>query len=373
MTTLGEHVLFVHAHPDDETLSTGVAIVRVVHDGGRASVLTCTRGERGEVREVAAEQVRVYGLDAVRAGELQRAVSALGGAPYLLPGYSDSGMEWVTPERAGPAADAPANALSHVPAQVLADQIARVAADLGVTAIVSYDAQGGYGHPDHVRLHEACARASEMQDLPFWTIVPSGAPAAEGVVVVEAEGAERSAVLAALAAYPSQFEVRPVGEHIDIVHVGGQVERWSAMERFRRFVPEPVPTPRWASAVFAVIFAIAGLVAGAAGTLTHQSGPLALTIACIAVIALVLGARVGVGSRVAATAAALGAVLATWLLVFGPWQLAPFGSPLALMPDNLMSWLWLIVPPAASLVVLAWPTAEGIARIKRAADEGAPR
>ena len=156
-------LLFVHAHPDDETLATGVAIAHHVARGDDVHVLTCTLGEEGEV--IPAHLAHLEGaagdpLGAHRREELRAAMDVLGVTSHLLganaPGepttYRDSGMAGstaATHPRAWAGAD-------------LADAAAAVRAVLDEVrpdVVVTYDATGGYRHPDHVRTHEATLHA----------------------------------------------------------------------------------------------------------------------------------------------------------------------------------------------------------------------
>jgi N-acetyl-1-D-myo-inositol-2-amino-2-deoxy-alpha-D-glucopyranoside deacetylase len=224
-------VLFVHAHPDDETLSSGGLILWLVERGIRVDLLTATRGERGEVvaslREIVGDDADV--LTGIRAGELERAVHTLGighacylGEPParaagLAPRtYSDSGMRWVTATLAGAVDDAPADALTLAPeAEVVADVLAfvqRSRPDL----VVSYDDQGGYGHPDHRFIRGAALSASRSAGVPFAELVPADAPGAFPVDFTD----RLDEVKDALGAHATQLTV--VGD--DVVHSGGQRE-----------------------------------------------------------------------------------------------------------------------------------------------------
>ncbi|WP_168203825.1 PIG-L family deacetylase [Humibacter ginsenosidimutans] len=228
----GAHtVLFVHAHPDDETLSSGGLILWLVERGVRVHLLTATRGERGEV--VPALRDRAGGdraaLTGIRIDELARAARALGitDARYLgepparaedLPPrrYLDSGMRWITPTVAGPVDDAPVDALTRAPeAEVAADVLAyvqHVAPDL----VISYDDQGGYGHPDHRFIRAAALAASRTAGVPFVELVE---PDAAGAFVVDSSD-RLGAVKDALRAHATQLTV----DGGDVVHSGGQRE-----------------------------------------------------------------------------------------------------------------------------------------------------
>lgn len=164
-------LLFVHAHPDDETLATGVAIAHHAARGDDVHVLTCTLGEEGEV--IPTHLAHLEGapgdpLAAHRREELRRALGELGVTSHLLgasgPGghltYRDSGM-------AGSAAAAHPRAWAGAD---LADAAAAVRAlidEVRPDVVVTYDATGGYGHPDHVRTHEAtCHAVATSADAP---------------------------------------------------------------------------------------------------------------------------------------------------------------------------------------------------------------
>jgi N-acetyl-1-D-myo-inositol-2-amino-2-deoxy-alpha-D-glucopyranoside deacetylase len=230
-------VLFVHAHPDDETLSTGALILMLIAEGVRVDLLTATRGERGEVVPALRAQV---GSDAnvltgIRLDELDRAVDVLGitrahylGEPParaagLAPRrYTDSGMRWVTPSVAGPVDDAPEDALTRAPeSEIVADVLAFLqhcaARDpAGPDLVVSYDDRGGYGHPDHRAIRAAALTASRLAGIPFAEVVPAGTAGALTI-----DGSTHLARLKdALHAHATQLTVD--GDHV--VHSGGQRE-----------------------------------------------------------------------------------------------------------------------------------------------------
>lgn len=223
-------VLFVHAHPDDETLSTGCVIAALTSDGVECDVVTATRGERGEV--VAGPLSYLEGtpeLRAYREGELAGALEALdvarhgflGVAPALAPGaqprhYSDSGMEWIRPGLAGPASDAAPESFSRAErADELADLVAWLQ-DRRPDLVVSYDAGGGYGHPDHVRAHEVARAAARAVDLPFAEVRHDPGDGVEWFELPDT----LPTVQAALRCHATQLTVHGV----EVVHSGGQRE-----------------------------------------------------------------------------------------------------------------------------------------------------
>lgn len=222
-------ILFVHAHPDDETLWTGALIAHLARSGRRCFVLTATRGELGEIRpESPAALAGPDGLAAAREDELAQACAALGVAGRCFLGdpparaaseprrYTDSGMVWIDEAArvAGPGTDAGPDALTRADPDAVAADIAAYADAVGADAVVSYDADGGYFHPDHVALHAPSRTAASALGLPFWEVVSDPAGAGEWHDL----SAELATVQAALTAYPSQLVV--VGD--ELVFSGGQ-------------------------------------------------------------------------------------------------------------------------------------------------------
>ncbi len=217
-----DHVAFFHAHPDDETLATGGLIAHLVASGKRVSVLTATRGERGEVYP----DVTYQNLSDLRVSELARALRTLGAdGPAFLGSapavteprrYEDSGMIWLSPGLAGPDPKAPPDCFANVKT-ALADLRAwckHAQPDL----LLTYGPAGGYGHPDHVRCHEL---ASEVTDLVAVGNFYGPQDPVSGDAVTINHSRFVDVVRAAHACYSSQFRLD--GEQI--IHVGGQRTR----------------------------------------------------------------------------------------------------------------------------------------------------
>ncbi len=168
----------VHAHPDDETLATGALLATWSASGAPVTVVTCTRGERGEV--IGPELGHLAGdgpaLAAHRERELAAALDALGVPDHVwldaLPDavgaarYEDSGMVWVTPGRAGAAPDSGASAFARADVETAARRLAALLRERRPGVVVTYEPGGGYGHPDHVQAHRVTMRAVELAAEP---------------------------------------------------------------------------------------------------------------------------------------------------------------------------------------------------------------
>src|SRR5690349_15095971 len=152
-------LLLVHAHPDDETITTGGTIAKYLAAGAEVTVVTCTLGEEGEVigarwgglvADGGADQLGGY-----RIGELTEALVALSPDPAtpLEPHFLGGAGRWRDSGMAGaPSNDHPRafiGAGSRAPAEVLAELIV----ELRPQVLVGYDPVGSYGHPDHIQVH----------------------------------------------------------------------------------------------------------------------------------------------------------------------------------------------------------------------------
>ena len=208
-------LLAVHAHPDDETLATGALLATWAAAGEPVTLVTCTRGEQGEV--IGAELAHLEGdgpaLAAHREGELAAALASLGvsdhvfldqvedGGPGRSPGqvgersFRDSGMAWAAPgiARAAAEADLSEGALVGVPLDEAARRLARVLRERRPRVVVTYEPSGGYGHPDHVRAHEITVRAIELAREQGSALPDGGAPDPEVVRLGGARAGDPSA------------------------------------------------------------------------------------------------------------------------------------------------------------------------------------
>jgi N-acetyl-1-D-myo-inositol-2-amino-2-deoxy-alpha-D-glucopyranoside deacetylase len=159
--TPSRRLLLVHAHPDDETINNGATMARYVAEGVDVTLVTCTLGEEGEVlvpelAQLAADQADQLG--GYRIAELQAAMDALGVTDFRFLGgpgrFRDSGMMG-TPANEHPRAFWNADmdeAVAHAVA---------VVREVRPQVLVTYDENGGYGHPDHIQAHRVAMGAVE--------------------------------------------------------------------------------------------------------------------------------------------------------------------------------------------------------------------
>lgn len=209
MTVALRRLLLVHAHPDDETLTTGGTIAHYAADGAQVTVLTCTLGEEGEVigrrwAGLVAEQSNQLG--GFRVGELSGALAALGivGGPRFLGGagrWRDSGMAGT------PAAEHPRSFVQAGAAAVQA--LVEVIRELRPHVVVTYDPAGSYGHPDHIQVHRVTTEA--VDSAADAAVFPDAGPP-WNVAKMYWTVAERSALAAAIAA----METLPEGWRLPV-------------------------------------------------------------------------------------------------------------------------------------------------------------
>lgn len=380
-----ERVLFVHAHPDDETIDTGGTIATLVDRGAAVTVLTCTRGERGEVvpDDLKPALESHAALAKLRTAELDAAMKALGVTDHRYLGdgdarwsgqtdraYVDSGMRWGKRGAEATGEPDPASLTAAEFAEVSSD-IASVIIAIGPDAVISYNERGGYGHPDHVRVHEAARRAADIYGVPFFAIVPEPADGEKLPVVSRDFSADVSAqvvldvspVLArkreALAAYRSQLTL----DGDTIVLSGGQRRPVGPVERFVLVEPDgshPAPFSDQHPASRFVIAVLAGVIGVAFGALlsvyNQSTAPIAREPIWVGVIAAVpimvglfVGLRLAFGTRIVPGFAAVGAIVVVGLLSL----LGAGGS--VIIPWNGPGIVWQITPAITAFAVLVWP------------------
>jgi N-acetyl-1-D-myo-inositol-2-amino-2-deoxy-alpha-D-glucopyranoside deacetylase len=171
-------LLFVHAHPDDETINNGVTIARYTQLGAEVTVVTCTLGEEGEIIDDRWLRLGVDDADQLggyRIAELTNALQKLGlPGPRFLGGagrWRDSGMPG-TPARSHPKF---VDADFDEAVGLLTDVID----ELRPHVVATYDPDGGYGHPDHIQTHRitTAAVAASAWKVPkfYWGVIGASA------------------------------------------------------------------------------------------------------------------------------------------------------------------------------------------------------
>ncbi|MFZ9909512.1 MAG: N-acetyl-1-D-myo-inositol-2-amino-2-deoxy-alpha-D-glucopyranoside deacetylase [Candidatus Nanopelagicaceae bacterium] len=156
-------LMLVHAHPDDETINNGVTMAHYVRKGHHVTLVTCTRGEEGEVLVPELSHLASGAEDKLgehRVGELADAMAVLGVTDFGFLGegsvrYRDSGMMGTPPNERD---DCFWKADLDSAASVLAKEMLAKKPDV----LITYDEFGGYGHPDHIKAHQIAMRAAEM-------------------------------------------------------------------------------------------------------------------------------------------------------------------------------------------------------------------
>ena len=166
-----KRLLLVHAHPDDETINNGVTMAKYAKDGAQVTLVTCTRGEEGEV--LVAELANLASdkddkLGQHREIELKDAMAHLGIADFRFLGapnkkWRDSGMMGM-----------PQNDRTDVFWQSdldeSANELVKIILEIKPQVLITYDEFGGYGHPDHIKAHRVAMRAAEIAETKGWKI-----------------------------------------------------------------------------------------------------------------------------------------------------------------------------------------------------------
>ncbi|MGW7344153.1 N-acetyl-1-D-myo-inositol-2-amino-2-deoxy-alpha-D-glucopyranoside deacetylase [Streptomyces sp. NPDC054854] len=155
-------LLLVHAHPDDESINNGVTMAKYAAEGAHVALVTCTLGEEGEVIPPGLAHLTADREDALgpyRVGELAAAMKELGVADHRFLGgrgrFRDSGMMGA-PQNVRP------GAFWSADLDEAAGYLVEVIRELRPQVLVTYDPDGGYGHPDHIQAHRVATRAAEL-------------------------------------------------------------------------------------------------------------------------------------------------------------------------------------------------------------------
>ena len=173
----GYRILLVHAHPDDETINNGATMALYAALGAQVTLITCTRGEEGEVLTPELTHLASSETDSLgdhREIELANAMKALGVTDFrfLAEGegkYRDSGMMGTEPNNRP-------DVFWQADLEEASDYLVKVIEEVKPHILITYDEIGGYGHPDHIQAHRIAMRASEkskwqIQKI-YWNTMP---------------------------------------------------------------------------------------------------------------------------------------------------------------------------------------------------------
>ncbi|GAB3613931.1 mycothiol conjugate amidase Mca [Humibacter ginsengisoli] len=155
MPAMTLRLLAVHAHPDDESSKGAATYAYYVHHGVDVMIVSCTGGERGDILNdsLAARAMAERDLPGLRRIEMDAAAKVMGVRHRWL-GYVDSGM----PSDDG---SVPANSFADIPLEISAEPLVAVIREFRPHVLLTYDENGGYPHPDHIRCHDVSVAAYE--------------------------------------------------------------------------------------------------------------------------------------------------------------------------------------------------------------------
>lgn len=145
----GLRLLAIHAHPDDESSKGAATMARYVSEGHKVMVVTCTGGERGDILNPAMDRPGVLeNIPAIRRDEMAQAMEILGTEHRWLD-YEDSGLP-----QGDPLPPLPEGCFALADSDEVTRELVGILRDFRPHVIITYDENGGYPHPDHLKVHE---------------------------------------------------------------------------------------------------------------------------------------------------------------------------------------------------------------------------
>ena len=201
-------MLLLHAHPDDESIGTGATMAKYAAEGVRVTLVTCTLGEQGEIIPPSLAHLAAESEDRLgeyRIGELAAACAELGVTDHRFLGapgrWRDSGMM-------GTDANDDPRCFWRADVNQAADALLAVIRDVRPQVLVTYDANGFYGHPDHIQAHRVACRAfQQAADLGMAKFYATAGPESDGVTTEIDATAYLEPKLAAMRAHATQITV----------------------------------------------------------------------------------------------------------------------------------------------------------------------
>ena len=166
-----KRLLLVHAHPDDETINNGVTMAKYAEAGAAVTLVTCTRGEEGEVlvtelANLASDKDDKLGEH--REIELKDAMAQLGINDFRFLGtpnkkWRDSGMMGTPQNERG-------DVFWQADLDEASLELVKIILEIKPQVVITYDEFGGYGHPDHIKAHRVAMRATELAAEQGWQV-----------------------------------------------------------------------------------------------------------------------------------------------------------------------------------------------------------
>jgi mycothiol S-conjugate amidase len=208
-------LMCVHAHPDDESSKGAATMARYVAEGHDVMVVTCTGGEAGSILNPAMERPEVLeNMAEYRRREMARAVEILGVQHRWL-GFVDSGL----PE-GDPKPPLPEGCFALVPLEEATAPLVRVIREFRPHVVVTYDENGGYPHPDHIKTHEISMAAFDAAGDP--DRFPEAGEPWQPLKLYYSHGFSRARMQAVHEALVARGDESPYGE---------MLEKWPADRR----------------------------------------------------------------------------------------------------------------------------------------------
>lgn len=152
-----QSILAAYAHPDDEAFGSGGTLAKYAQSGARVTLVCATRGEVGEISDPALATPETLGQ--VREQEMLAAARALGVGDVRFLDYRDSGMAG-TDDNHNPAA------FVNVPAEEVVARLVQIIREVRPQVVLTFDPSGGYGHPDHIAIHQHTVAAFHLAGDP---------------------------------------------------------------------------------------------------------------------------------------------------------------------------------------------------------------
>lgn len=152
----GLRLMAIHAHPDDESSKGAATMARYAAEGNQVMVVTCTGGERGDILNPAMDKPEILdNIFAVRQEEMAKAMEILGTEHRWL-GYEDSGLP-----QGDPLPPLPEGCFALEDSDKVTQDLVKILREFRPHVIITYDENGGYPHPDHLKVHEVSMLAWE--------------------------------------------------------------------------------------------------------------------------------------------------------------------------------------------------------------------